>query len=50
MSILASREHTCIHPQVSTGKNKNDECKKLLDYDGVSGVGTGIKMTMADRY
>ena len=31
MCILASREHTCIHPEVSKGKNKNDECKKMLD-------------------
>ncbi|XP_031560838.1 Fanconi anemia group J protein homolog [Actinia tenebrosa] len=31
MCILASREHTCIHPRVSTGRNKNEECRKLLD-------------------
>ena len=36
MCILASREHYCIHPEVSTGKNKNDECKKLLEYSSVS--------------
>lgn len=31
MCILASRQHTCVHPEVSKAKNKNDECKKLLD-------------------
>ena len=31
MCILASREHTCIHPKVSSGRNKNEECRKLLD-------------------
>lgn len=35
MSILASREHTCIHPKVSKSRNKNDDCKKLRDYDEV---------------
>ena len=38
MCILASREHTCIHPDVSKSKNKNDECKKLLEYDSVSQI------------
>ncbi|KXJ21485.1 Fanconi anemia group J protein-like [Exaiptasia diaphana] len=31
MCILSSREHTCIHPKVSKGPNKNEECKKLRD-------------------
>jgi len=31
MSILASREHTCVHPYVSLSKNKNDECQKMVD-------------------
>ncbi|GFO15051.1 fanconi anemia group j protein [Plakobranchus ocellatus] len=31
MTILGSREHTCIHPQVSKMKNKNDGCKELLN-------------------
>lgn len=29
MTILASRQHTCIHPQISKMANKNDLCKKL---------------------
>lgn len=29
MTILASRQHTCIHPQISKMPNKNDLCKKL---------------------
>ncbi|KAJ7387230.1 Fanconi anemia group J protein [Desmophyllum pertusum] len=31
MTILSSREHSCVHPVVSKGKNKNEECRKLLD-------------------
>ena len=31
MTILSSREHSCVHPRVSKGKNKNEECRKLLD-------------------
>lgn len=31
MCILASREHTCVHPLVSLSKNKNEECQKLMD-------------------
>ena len=31
MSILASREHTCVHPYVSLSKNKNEDCQKMVD-------------------
>ncbi|XP_072164417.1 Fanconi anemia group J protein homolog [Diadema setosum] len=31
MTILASREHTCVHPEVSRSRNKNEGCKDLLD-------------------
>ena len=31
MVILASREHTCIHPAVSRGAAKNEKCKELLE-------------------
>ena len=31
MTILASREHTCIHPEVSRAANKNDGCRDLRD-------------------
>jgi len=31
MSILASREHTCIHPTVSKSYNKNQDCQDLMD-------------------
>ncbi|XP_059139041.1 Fanconi anemia group J protein homolog isoform X2 [Physella acuta] len=34
MTVLGSREHTCIHPEVSRGKNKNDACKELLNGPG----------------
>nr|CAG4638258.1 EOG090X01B4 [Cyclestheria hislopi] len=31
MCVLASREHTCIHPDVSRSSNKNEGCKELTD-------------------
>ena len=31
MTVLASREHTCIHPEVSRNSNKNEGCKDLND-------------------
>jgi hypothetical protein len=31
MCVLASREHTCIHPEVSRSSNKNEGCKELTD-------------------
>ncbi|XP_064612486.1 LOW QUALITY PROTEIN: Fanconi anemia group J protein homolog, partial [Liolophura sinensis] len=34
MTILASREHTCIHPAVSKSSSKNDGCRDLLDGPG----------------
>lgn len=35
MCILASRDHACIHPEVSKSKTKTDDCRKLLDYEEV---------------
>lgn len=29
--MLASREHTCIHPEVSRSSNKNEGCRTLND-------------------
>ncbi|KAK3886088.1 hypothetical protein Pcinc_009742, partial [Petrolisthes cinctipes] len=29
--VLASREHTCIHPVVKKSRSKNEECRQLLD-------------------
>ncbi|KAH9524209.1 Fanconi anemia group J protein [Bulinus truncatus] len=34
MTVLGSREHTCIHPEVSRMKAKNDGCKDLLNGPG----------------
>ncbi|XP_076473063.1 uncharacterized protein LOC143302332 [Babylonia areolata] len=34
MTILGSREHTCIHPQVSKSANKNEGCEQLMKDDG----------------
>uniref|UniRef100_A0A5S6QV11 DNA 5'-3' helicase n=1 Tax=Trichuris muris TaxID=70415 RepID=A0A5S6QV11_TRIMR len=31
MTVLASREYTCIHPHVSRLSDKNSECRKLVD-------------------
>ncbi|XP_005986876.1 Fanconi anemia group J protein isoform X2 [Latimeria chalumnae] len=31
MTILSSRDHTCVHPQVSRSGNRNERCKELLD-------------------
>ena len=36
MSILGSREHTCIEPNVSKLKNKNEGCKELMENGGCS--------------
>ncbi|XP_041348018.1 Fanconi anemia group J protein homolog [Gigantopelta aegis] len=36
MTILASREHTCIHPVISRSSNKNEGCKDLLNGPGCS--------------
>lgn len=30
MTILGSREQTCIHPKVREAPNRNEECKSLL--------------------
>ncbi|XP_067866827.1 Fanconi anemia group J protein isoform X3 [Heterodontus francisci] len=31
MTILSSRDHTCVHPEVSSSYNRNEKCKDLLD-------------------
>ncbi|KAL8591949.1 hypothetical protein ACOMHN_020427 [Nucella lapillus] len=36
MTILASREHTCIHPHISRSANKNEGCEQLLKDSGCS--------------
>nr|XP_021501525.1 Fanconi anemia group J protein [Meriones unguiculatus] len=48
MSILSSRDHTCIHPEVVGNFNRNEKCMELLDgknekscyfYHGVHKIG-----------
>ena len=39
MCILASRDHTCIHPQVSQAKNKTEECRKSVENKEVGWLG-----------
>ncbi|WAR01543.1 FANCJ-like protein [Mya arenaria] len=34
MAILASREHTCIHPDLSAKRNKSEGCREKLDHNG----------------
>ncbi|KAG2458714.1 FANCJ protein, partial [Polypterus senegalus] len=37
MSILSSRDHTCVHPHVLAGGNRNEKCRELLESkDGIS--------------
>ena len=36
MAILASREYTCVHPEVVRTKNKSEGCRERLDIN-VSG-------------
>ncbi|XP_061461036.1 Fanconi anemia group J protein [Rhineura floridana] len=31
MTILSSRDHTCVHPTVSSCSNKNEKCVELLE-------------------
>ncbi|XP_058655243.1 Fanconi anemia group J protein isoform X3 [Onychostoma macrolepis] len=31
MTILSSRDHTCVHPEVVPHTNRNERCKELLD-------------------
>ena len=31
MTILASRDHTCVHPTVSKSFNKTQDCQDLMD-------------------
>ncbi|XP_037091332.1 Fanconi anemia group J protein homolog [Pollicipes pollicipes] len=39
MTVLASREHACIHPIVSRSANKNDGCRELRDRYNQEGCG-----------
>lgn len=36
MTILSSRDHTCIHPEVAPHSNRNERCKELLEAKHVS--------------
>ncbi|XP_069040456.1 Fanconi anemia group J protein isoform X2 [Lepisosteus oculatus] len=31
MTILSSRDHTCVHPEVSASGNRNERCRELLE-------------------
>jgi len=47
MTILSSRENTCIHPQVSAYPNKNEACTDMLD---VSSASTLIVYFLIDSF
>lgn len=36
MSILSSRDHTCVHPEVVPHSSRNERCKELLEGKNVS--------------
>ena len=36
MTILSSRDHTCVHPEVQRHSNRNERCKELLESKDVS--------------
>eukprot|EP00037_Helgoeca_nana_P018997 m.183767 g.183767 ORF g.183767 m.183767 type:complete len:1212 (-) comp24671_c0_seq2:55-3690(-) len=46
MCVLASREHTCVHPQVSKASNKNEECSKLHNDMAQGGPGCSFFRNM----
>lgn len=38
MTVLSSRDHTCVHPEVVGNFNRNEKCMELLDGKQVSKV------------
>lgn len=38
MTVLSSRDHTCVHPEVVGNFNRNEKCMELLDGKNVSKV------------
>ncbi len=36
MTILSSRDHTCVHPEVVPHANRNERCKEMLEAKNVS--------------
>ncbi len=49
MSILGSREHACIEPNVSKSRNKNEGCRELMDNRGCS-YHSNVKTNFADHH
>ncbi len=51
MTILGSRDHTCIHPTVSKMKNRNEGCREITDRK--NGIGcsymTNVKAKMSNH-
>ena len=49
MSVLGSRDHTCIEPNVSKLKNKNEGCKELKENGGCNFMGN-VKSKLSDHH
>lgn len=47
MTILSSRDHTCVHPEVVPHANRNERCKELLDAKNVSCLVPGPQHLMS---
>eukprot|EP00035_Acanthoeca_spectabilis_P017391 m.362541 g.362541 ORF g.362541 m.362541 type:complete len:1056 (-) comp16651_c0_seq2:2355-5522(-) len=46
MCVLSSREHSCVHPQVSKAGGKNEECRKLHHEQEKGGAGCGYHQNL----
>ena len=49
MTILGSRNHTCIEPKVSKEKNKNAACKELNEELGGCAYKKNVKNKLSDH-
>lgn len=45
MTILSSRDHTCVHPEVVPHANRNERCRELLEAKNVSHLFPGYTVT-----
>ena len=49
MTILGSREHTCVHPSVSKMKKKNDGCRELMENKLHGGAGCSYQSNVKTK-
>ena len=50
MTILGSREHTCIEPTVSKMRNKNEGCKELNEEQFGCSFKSKVKDKLGDHH